>query len=148
MTNTRTRGYVKQIDWKFSAFMCVVALVLNFGYFNGYWGATEHIIQTPTFENYRHISVQQHIEQEAKNNGLEAWKVLALVNAESSFNQYAININRNGTIDRGLFQFNNKAHPEVSDECAFSIPCSTKNALLVIKSRGWKEWSANKYLKF
>jgi hypothetical protein len=36
--------------------------------------------------------------------------------------------NRDGSIDRGPFQINNKAHPDVTDQCAHDLVCSANAA--------------------
>lgn len=52
-----------------------------------------------------------------------------------------------GHWDRGLWMFSKYYHAEVSDECAYDAICSTKEAIRVIKSRGWNEWVAYRYVK-
>lgn len=46
--------------------------------------------------------------------------------------------NRDGSIDRGPFQINSRAHPEVSDACAHSLPCAAAAAFKI--SRGFKDF--------
>lgn len=46
--------------------------------------------------------------------------------------------NRDGSIDRGPFQINSKAHPEVSDACAHSLPCAAREAFRI--SSGFKNF--------
>ncbi len=44
--------------------------------------------------------------------------------------------------DRGLWQFNRRHHPEVSDQCAFDAACSTKEAYRVSKNgTDWSQWN-------
>ncbi len=66
---------------------------------------------------------------------------------ESSYNPKAINKNKNGSIDRGIFQWNDKAHPEISDKCAFNIECSTLATMKAINEghQGW--WMADSKAK-
>lgn len=46
--------------------------------------------------------------------------------------------------DRGLYQINKRWNPDVSDECAFSVECSTKWFVKEVeKGRLWK-WKASK----
>ena len=47
---------------------------------------------------------------------------------ESNFNPDAKNQNPNGTLDRGLFQWNDYYHPEITDRCAFDPECSAEGA--------------------
>jgi lysozyme-like protein len=54
--------------------------------------------------------------------------VLAIAQAESSLNTAAINVNKDGSIDRGVLQINDRAHPEVLDACAYDPQCSFQQA--------------------
>lgn len=46
--------------------------------------------------------------------------------------------NRDGSIDRGPWQINNRAHPDVSDACAHDLICATQAAYRI--SGGFKNW--------
>jgi hypothetical protein len=75
----------------------------------------------------------------------------AVASAESGLRTDAANTNGNGSHDRGLWQINDKAHPEVNDDCAAKPACSTRAALAIYKKSGWKAWSAynnGSYKKF
>ncbi|WP_163509110.1 transglycosylase SLT domain-containing protein [Fodinicola acaciae] len=68
---------------------------------------------------------------------------VAVALAESRCNPLAKSPpNHNGTIDRGLWQINSGAHPEVSDACAYDAQCNA-NAAYRISSGGtnWQPWS-------
>jgi hypothetical protein len=50
--------------------------------------------------------------------------------------------------DRGLYQINSYWHPEVSDECAFSVACSTKfTADMIRDGQGW-QWACWDLIKY
>jgi hypothetical protein len=70
------------------------------------------------------------------------WAV-AVALAESGGNPVAVNVNSNGSRDRGLWQINNKYHPEVSDAAAFD-PASAAKAAYTISKAGtsWSPWAA------
>ncbi len=75
--------------------------------------------------------------------GQAAVTAVAVALAESSGNAKALSPpNRDGSRDRGLWQINNKAHPEISDAQAFT-PGSAAKAAYAISSGGknWKPWS-------
>jgi Lysozyme like domain len=77
----------------------------------------------------------------------------AIAMAESGGRTDNIGVNkRNGSRDRGLWQINDKAHPEVSDDCAFNPPCAAQAMYSISKGgRKWKPWAAynnNSYKKF
>ncbi|HEY4024294.1 MAG TPA: RICIN domain-containing protein [Pseudonocardiaceae bacterium] len=67
---------------------------------------------------------------------------VAIAMAESSCNPSATNINSNGSEDRGLWQINNAAWPNVSNACAFQVQCNA-DAAFNISNRGsdWNPWS-------
>lgn len=51
-------------------------------------------------------------------------------------------VNRDGTVDRGPWQFNSHWHPEVSDACAYDLNCSAQQAFRVSKQGAdWGQWS-------
>jgi len=68
---------------------------------------------------------------------------VAVVAAESGRDPAAVNTNPDGSRDRGLWQINDRAHPEVSDECAFDPACSTKEALRISnQGADYSPWTA------
>lgn len=73
---------------------------------------------------------------------------IAVATAESNLNSKCINKNTNGTIDRGLFQWNDKYHPEITDTMAFDPQKSTQEfckALLQNKKNLHNYWSASEH---
>ena len=67
----------------------------------------------------------------AKKWGVDAELIKAVINKESSGNLSAVNRNTNGSVDAGLMQVNNKAHPEVDQaklirDATYSIDSGTK----------------------
>jgi Lysozyme like domain/Ricin-type beta-trefoil lectin domain len=67
---------------------------------------------------------------------------LAVAMAESSCNPNATNVNGNGSEDRGLWQINNAAWPNVSNACAFQAQCNA-DAAFNISNHGanWGPWT-------
>jgi peptidoglycan hydrolase CwlO-like protein len=60
--------------------------------------------------------------------------------------------NTDGSIDRGLWQINNKWHAEVTDACAFDLNCSAK-ATFTISAKGtnfgaWATYQSGKYKNY
>ncbi|NUR62149.1 MAG: transglycosylase SLT domain-containing protein [Catenulispora sp.] len=68
---------------------------------------------------------------------------IAVAMAESSCTPRAKNVNDDGSVDRGLWQLNDRYHSEVSDSCAYQIQCNA-NAAWTVSSHGakWSPWSA------
>lgn len=69
--------------------------------------------------------------------------ILRLADCESKFNQYAENDNGEHGKDRGVFQINDKYHPEVSDEVAYDIEKATKWTMWRINNGYQHEWVCN-----
>ncbi len=60
-------------------------------------------------------SVAQAILQEAERYNIPLSLAFALAHTESNFNARAMNRNKNGSIDRGLFQLNSSSFPKLSE---------------------------------
>lgn len=60
----------------------------------------------------------------------------AIVLAESGGRNDARNVNTNGSIDRGLWQINNRAWPAIPDKCAYNPRCSTIMSFHIISRFG------------
>lgn len=74
--------------------------------------------------------------------------LVKIANCESKFDNYAIGFNDNGTIDRGLFQFNSYWRKDVSNKCAFDIECATNEAINTAnKNRNFNAWSCYNKIK-
>jgi len=77
---------------------------------------------------------------------------LAIVLAESGGNTHATHKNSDGSIDRGLFQINDRAHPDVSDACAFSPPCAASAAKKISNNwtnfHPWSTYNNGAYQRF
>lgn len=72
---------------------------------------------------------------------LEAY---AIITRESGWNTKAVNVNKDGSRDRGLWQWNDKAWPSISDKCAFDPVCSTLKAIEVSKNgKDWGPWKSS-----
>jgi Lysozyme like domain len=62
--------------------------------------------------------------------------------AESTCNPAATDDDSNGSVDRGIWQINNEAHPNVSNACAYQAQCNG-DAMWTISSggRNWSAWT-------
>lgn len=63
---------------------------------------------------------------------------------ESNLNHKALNTNKDGSQDRGLYQINNKYHPEISDEEAFNPIFATKFFCKAFKGGNLSWWDATR----
>lgn len=72
--------------------------------------------------------------------------LIKLAFLESTFRPEVRKINQSinhYSVDRGLFQINSLYHPDVSDECAFSVECSarwTNNMIEAGEGHQWSTW--------
>jgi hypothetical protein len=67
---------------------------------------------------------------------------VAIAMAESSCNPSAQLVNTNGCIDRGLWQIDNCAWPNVNDTCAYQIQCNADAAYNIsADGTNWGPWS-------
>jgi hypothetical protein len=96
-------------------------------------------------------TVEQQIRRIAKEENFQWPDWLVKVSfCESRHNPFATNAKGNspaGSVDRGLFMWNSYHHKEITDACAFSVDCSTREAIkLVLKGRQ-SEFICNKLIK-
>jgi hypothetical protein len=77
-------------------------------------------------------------------------RALRIIYCESSGNQYAINKNKNGTTDKGIWQFNDMTWKWLSSKFNFNksrynINFSTKMASWLVYNDSWKHWNSSKH---
>lgn len=99
----------------------------------------------PVAEDRADLTVEEQIRAIAKKKAFK-WTdyLVRLAFLESSFNTKAINVNRGGSIDRGLFQWNDRWHPEILDECAFDLECATLKTMEAINNGNQHWWATDK----
>lgn len=93
--------------------------------------------EPPKEQKWTKEMIEQVIRQEAKKIGYNDVELaLKIVKCESNFRPYAINYKNNKpvSVDRGLFMFNSYFQSRISDECAFDVYCSTREALKMLKA--------------
>ena len=77
---------------------------------------------------------------------------LGIVQAESGFNDQAINVNENGSVDLGCWQINFPTHiKRISPHDALDCEKATDVAYEIFKEQGFQPWVAfttNRYLAF
>ncbi len=99
-------------------------------------------VKTPVMRE--NLTMEAWVMKTVKNAGLNEHKVWTLIFLESSWNPEAMLVNKDKSVDLGLFQINTKYHPEVSKACSLDYKCQTFAAIEIIKKRGFKEWVAAK----
>lgn len=99
-------------------------------------------LKVPTPPN--EVDLRAAITAIANEVGVDPEKVLKIIQCESGFNVKAINENSWGSIDRGICQFNDFWHPEISDEQAFDYKYAVRAMCERIKKGGISDWNASK----
>jgi len=88
--------------------------------------------------------VEKIIRYIAKQKSVDADLAVRVAKAESGLSPTAKNTNTDGSIDRGLYQINNKYHPEVTDEQAYDIVLSTRFFCDAVLAGNLSWWNASK----
>lgn len=117
-------------------------------------GENEIIIETPEVIIVAPIvepTTEEMIIAIAKERGWNDNSIDILVKiakCESRLDRFAIGVNNNRTVDRGLFQFNSHWRKDISSECAFDISCATNEAINTANKNGdFYAWSCYNKIK-
>lgn len=89
-------------------------------------------------------SIENLIQTIATQECVDPGLAIRVAKAESNLNPQAINTNKDGSRDRGLYQINDKWHPEVSDNDAFNPTKATLFFCKAFKAGNLKWWDASK----
>lgn len=100
------------------------------------------ILQKREIIPQRNESIEELIRRIANQNGIDAELAIKVARCESSLNPKAINVNDGGSIDRGLYQINNKYHPEVTEAQAFDPEFATQFFCTAFKNGNLSWWKA------
>lgn len=84
------------------------------------------------------------IRKIAKEELVDPDLAVRVAKCESNLNHNAVNINKDNSQDRGLFQINSKWHPKVSDDDAFDPTFSAKFFCKAFKNGNLSWWNATK----
>ena len=90
--------------------------------------------------------IKNCIKETAKKYGISEKLALAVAQAESNFDPFAINFNDTDSIDRGLYQWNDKWHPEVTDEMAFNYKISTELFCKAVREGNLYWWNSLRHI--
>lgn len=89
-------------------------------------------------------TVEEIIKRVAKEEGVSIALAIKVAKCESGLDPGAKNINPKGSIDRGLYQWNNHWHPEITDECAYDPECATRAYCKAYKNGNLSWWNASR----
>lgn len=113
----------------------------------GYAGTTviENLISSNgKIEVKEKKTIEEIITEIAKKNEVDPDLAIRVAHCESALNPAAINTNKNGTRDRGLYQINDYWHKNVSDSQAFDPVFSTEYFCKRVKEGFLSDWNASK----
>jgi hypothetical protein len=86
--------------------------------------------------------MEQIIRWVAKEEGVDPDLAVRVAKCENpNLDPKAVHINKDGSRDRGLFQVNDKWHPELSDEDAFDPIASTRFFCKAVKNGNLSWWN-------
>lgn len=140
---------MKKTNNKRKHFFLIGCLLLGIFAISCGYISTSQAIESISSTNYskpKEISVKEWVLNEVRKAGIDEYKIWALVNCESHWDSYAYLVNKDKTLDRGLWMFNDHFQPQVSNSCAWDYKCSTREAIKLIKKQGFKPWVCSKRL--
>lgn len=104
----------------------------------------EETVEQKSTETSNAVMIEKIIRYIAKQKGVDADLAVRVAKAESGLSPTAINVNTDGSKDRGLYQINDKYHQEVTDEEAFDIVLSTRFFCDAVNNGNLSWWNASK----
>jgi len=89
-------------------------------------------------------TAEQVIREVAIEEGVDADLAVRVAKAESGLQPTAYNLDKGDSMDRGIFQWNSKYHPEITDECAFNVECAARAFCKAVNEGHLSWWNASK----
>lgn len=112
--------------------------------FAGTSAITALLAKNPSSSAMNTKMVEMIIRYIAKDEGIDADLAVRVAKCESELIPSAINCNTDGSRDRGIYQINDKYHPEITDEIAFDIVLSTRFFCKAFKEGHLDWWNTTK----
>lgn len=92
-------------------------------------------------------TMKEWVLRTVKEAGIDPYEAYAIINCESHWNDLAINKNKDGSFDIGLFQINERYWKNTDRKCKLDFRCNTFQAIEIYKkSNSWKAWTCKKVL--
>lgn len=89
-------------------------------------------------------TIEQMITRIATKQGVDTKLAINVAKCESGLNPLAVNVNTTGSKDRGIYQWNDQYHPEITDEMAFNPEIATIKFCEAVKAGNISWWNASK----
>jgi len=88
-------------------------------------------------------TIEQLIRRIARKNEVDEELAVAVARCESGLKKDAINTNTTGTKDRGLYQWNNYFHPEITDQMAYDPEIACQKFCEAVNAGHLSWWAAS-----
>lgn len=108
-------------------------------------GVIENLLEKKNSQTSYIVGLNEAIiRRVAREEGVDPELAVRVAKCESSLNHKAINVNTDGSRDRGLYQINSKYHAEVSDDEAYNPIISTQFFCKAFKDGNLGWWEATR----
>jgi hypothetical protein len=87
---------------------------------------------------------EEIVRKVAREEGVDPDLAIRIAKCESNLNYKAENINKDGSRDKGLFQINDKFHPDVPDDVAYNPITATQFFCKAFKDGNIIWWNATR----
>ena len=89
-------------------------------------------------------TIKEMIKRVAEAHGVDPVLAVKVAQCESALNPNAVNVNKTGSKDRGLYQWNDHYHPEITDDMAFDPETATIKFCEAVSAGNIKWWNASR----
>ncbi len=121
--------------WLTSLIIVLMAISVAIGKYH--FAEVEIIEITKTEQKEKAENIVKRIADE---EGVDWLMVVRLIDCESRWDVFFKEKMKGGSYDRGLFAFNSYHYKQVSDECAFSPECATREFIKAYKEGKLSDW--------
>jgi len=90
-------------------------------------------------------TIEEMIRRIAKEEGVDPDLAVRVALCESGLDPDATRENPDGSVDRGLYQWNSYWHPEISDACAYTPECATRAFCKAVKDGNLHWWNSSRH---
>jgi hypothetical protein len=90
------------------------------------------------------LELEQMIRTTAISYDVDPNLAVKVAKCESNLEVNAVNKNKNGTTDRGIYQWNDYYHPDITDKMAFDPQIATNKFCEAVKNGNLSWWNASK----
>jgi len=125
----------------------VMAIIITSSVAIGKYHFSETIVEKVEVTRIEREKAEDTVKKILDEAGIEWLSVFRLIECESRWDVFFKEKVKGGTYDRGLFAFNSYYYAQVSDECAFSPECATREFIKAYKAGNLNDWLCARLLK-